>query len=386
MILDEQFKYVSGGFDQICTSQVVKPHNIPQINIPKNGYIYVYCSNETEGLVFFDNLQLMHTKSAILEETHYYPFGLTMAGISSKAPGIVENKLKYNGKELQNKEFTDGSGLDWTDYGARMMDNQIGRWMLIDPMSEKMRRWSPYNYCFNNPLRFIDPDGMAPTTDYYNQNLKLVKHVDDGKTDKVIVFTNSDKTQKVEKAIKNGNTRILPSKEGMSAINDAKKRSDQANDKRTDYFKGDDTKGGYHEEGVNIGINKAGKEEIIPSLPGKAINKPLPGDVFTNTIYSSADPKQDINSFQDGGLQISAHIHIKNGSTSDVGVESSSTGIEPGPGDQIAFGKAVEGGYTNKKSYAMVVGSSDNNTTFYTDKKVLGTVSYTGLLKIYGIK
>ncbi len=87
-----------------------------------------------------------------------------MAGISTKAVNKLErNKYGYNGNELQNEEFGDGSGLELYDFNARTYDQQIGRFMQIDPLTEQWQEHlSPYHFGFNNPIRYNDPDGKYP--------------------------------------------------------------------------------------------------------------------------------------------------------------------------------------------------------------------------------
>jgi RHS repeat-associated protein len=131
-------------------------------------------------------------KSEILELNHYYPFGMRMAMHNSKK--LANQHYLYNGKEKQEE-------TGWLDYGARMLDISLGRWMCLDPLAEEYINLSPYNYVANNPLKFIDPNGMWIDDYKLNQNgqIEFVGFTD-SKTDELYA-TNKDGAIDKEKTI-----------------------------------------------------------------------------------------------------------------------------------------------------------------------------------------
>jgi RHS repeat-associated protein len=167
VLFDEQFNYVAAnsGFEQVGDDNILTIHTRTNQDVSRSGYLYIYVSNETPNIdVFFDNLQVTHIRGPLVEESHYYPFGLTMSGICSKALvfGGPENKYKFGKKELNNNELSDGSGLEFYDFGARMYDNQIGKFHIADPFVDIERKWSPYSYAYDNPLNYSDFNGLFP--------------------------------------------------------------------------------------------------------------------------------------------------------------------------------------------------------------------------------
>src|SRR5690554_7705992 len=128
-----------------------------------NTYLYVYQYKDHLGNVRLSYADInkngtIEPASEILEENNYYPFGLKHKGynevVNSNRSESAE-AYKFGGKELN-----DELGLDLYDFGARNYDPAIGRWLNVDPLAEKFNSITPYNYVYNNPIFFVDPDGM----------------------------------------------------------------------------------------------------------------------------------------------------------------------------------------------------------------------------------
>ncbi|MGV0831947.1 RHS repeat domain-containing protein [Empedobacter brevis] len=141
------FQYVNGTLKHFATSN-------GYIKVENNTFDYIYNISDHLGNIRVSFYKNSKGTIEVVDQSDYYPFGLTF---NQDSPIVNNYNYKYNGKELQD-EFEIGL----YDFGARNYDPSLGRWFNFDPLSEQMRRHSPYNYAFNNPIFFIDPDGQGP--------------------------------------------------------------------------------------------------------------------------------------------------------------------------------------------------------------------------------
>ena len=103
-----------------------------------------------------NNDEVVDAKGVVQQVTNYYPFGAPYADASATLNPSLQ-AYKYNGKEFDHMH-----GLNTYDYGARQYNPVTARWDRMDPLSEKYYSTSPYAYCVNNPVMFLDPDGRDP--------------------------------------------------------------------------------------------------------------------------------------------------------------------------------------------------------------------------------
>jgi RHS repeat-associated protein len=164
IFFDEQFNYVPEQSKVKPIDPVPNVNgtvSIPNIKVPKNGYVYVYLSNDSRNIpVYFDNFTVKHTRDVIVEDNAYYPYGLKIQGISAKAA------LKPHAKEGYQGDYTEHDEESWYDeFLLRSYDAQIGRFIQVDP---KLIQPGMYNGMSNDPVNNIDPDGGGPTDWFRN--------------------------------------------------------------------------------------------------------------------------------------------------------------------------------------------------------------------------
>jgi RHS repeat-associated protein len=120
-------------------------------------------------LAVCQNNTFQYYTAEVISATDYSPFGAPLAGRTFSSESY---RFRFNGMENDDETYGDGNALD---FGARIYDSRLGRWMSVDPLAGMFPTWSPYNYVFNSPLIFRDADGkMEQVQNLWSKYLKQI--------------------------------------------------------------------------------------------------------------------------------------------------------------------------------------------------------------------
>ncbi len=160
IFFDEQFNFVQqvSGFKRVSQAgDGAAPIVTDEIKAIKNGYVYVYLSNESSEPVYFDNFSVSHERGQLIGEDHYYAYGLKIAAISSKSVSSSLNKdFVKRGYQGAFAEEVAEFELNYIEFFYRTYDPQIGRWTTPDPYDQFA---SPYSAMGMDPVNNTDPTG-----------------------------------------------------------------------------------------------------------------------------------------------------------------------------------------------------------------------------------
>ncbi len=180
MVFDEQMNLVNTNdgkntyYEQVGGGNTLKTFLLNNREITKNGYVYIYVSNQTPNVhVYWDNLQVTHTSSPLLQENGYYPFGGEIRALTTNAGGAANNHKFNGGTELN--EFFD---IDLYETPFRRYDATTGRFTGVDAMAEATMHLTPYQFGANSPVMYNDPTGLLVSGAGYVARPGLQRGVD----------------------------------------------------------------------------------------------------------------------------------------------------------------------------------------------------------------
>ena len=280
---------------------VVYENGVQKLLLTDEGYVtlsdskYHYYLKDHQG-----NNRVVINQSGTVEETnHYYPFGGVFANTGNTQP------YKYNGKEFDGKK-----GVNLYDYGARHYDAALGRLTTVDPLAEKYYPMSPYVYCGNNPIRYIDPTGMFYTGFAIDKNGYIQKVNNEGGDEYDVIYNKSKYSSQTRKDYDtSGNkTGIKISKGILNEQAGSKNMSDKT-------IRGsiNDTEGHKVGEYANHSYEVKSDKEALSLMNfmdkntnvewGNTLMKDMQGN-FINLLSTS----HDVNTIKVGSFQVNKYI------------------------------------------------------------------------------